>query len=98
VVASPRARRDHRRRRQGARRRCPLTTSLLGDAVAHHLGATEGLIDECAALTPEQLTTPAPGTYGSIIDTLRPSWLVSSSIAFTRHRPVKDARSRRRTS
>ncbi len=38
--------------------------------------ATERLIDECAALTPEQLATPAPGTYGSILDTFR--HLVSS--------------------
>ena len=28
------------------------------------------LIDACEALTPEQLRTPAPGTYGSIIATL----------------------------
>ncbi len=48
-----------------------MTTSLLGDAFAHHIWATERLIDECAALTPAQLKTPAPGTYGSIIDTLR---------------------------
>jgi len=46
-------------------------TSLLHDAFAHHVWATERLIDECAALTPEQLATEAPGTYGSIIDTLR---------------------------
>ncbi len=48
-----------------------MTASLLGDAFAHHIWASERLIDECAALTPEQLKTPAPGTYGSIIDTLR---------------------------
>lgn len=48
-----------------------MTSSLLSDAFAHHIWATERLIDECAALTPEQLKTPAPGTYGSIIDTLR---------------------------
>jgi uncharacterized damage-inducible protein DinB len=48
-----------------------MTTSLLGDAFAHHVWATEVLIDECAALTPEQLNTAAPGTYGSIIETLR---------------------------
>jgi uncharacterized damage-inducible protein DinB len=46
-------------------------TSLLHDALAHHVWATERLIDECGALTPEQLSTPAPGTYGSIHDTLR---------------------------
>jgi len=46
-------------------------TSLMDDAFAHHIWATERLIDECAALTPEQLKTPAPGTYGSIIGTFR---------------------------
>lgn len=48
-----------------------MTTSLLDDAMAHHVWATERLIDECAAITPEQLATPAPGTYGSILDTFR---------------------------
>ena len=46
-------------------------SSLLDDAFAHHIWATERVIDSCAALTPEQLQTPAPGTYGAIIDTLR---------------------------
>ena len=48
-----------------------MNTSLLDDAMAHHIWATERLIDECAALTPEQLATHAPGTYGSILDTFR---------------------------
>jgi uncharacterized damage-inducible protein DinB len=48
-----------------------MTASVLNDAFAHHIWASERLIDECAALTPEQLRTPVPGTYGSIIDTLR---------------------------
>lgn len=48
-----------------------VTTSLLTDAFGHHIWATERLIDACAALTPEQLSTPAPGTYGPIISTLR---------------------------
>jgi uncharacterized damage-inducible protein DinB len=48
-----------------------MPTSLLIDAFAHHNWATQRVIDACAALTPEQLATPAPGTYGSIIDTLR---------------------------
>jgi uncharacterized damage-inducible protein DinB len=48
-----------------------VTTSLLDDAMAHHVWATEQLIDACAGLTPDQLSTPAPGTYGSILDTLR---------------------------
>lgn len=48
-----------------------MSGALLRDAFAHHLWATERVIDACTALTPEQLTTPAPGTYGSIMDTLR---------------------------
>jgi uncharacterized damage-inducible protein DinB len=48
-----------------------MTASLFDDAMAHHIWATEILIDRCAALTPEQLSTPAPGTYGSILDTFR---------------------------
>jgi uncharacterized damage-inducible protein DinB len=48
-----------------------MTASLLGDAFAHHVWATERLIDACAALGPGPLRTPAAGTYGSILDTLR---------------------------
>lgn len=48
-----------------------MTTSLLSDAFGHHVWATQRLIDECATLTPAQLATPAPGTYGSILVTLR---------------------------
>ncbi len=65
-------------------------TTLLDDAFAHHIWATERLIDECAALTPEQLRTPAPGTYGSIIETFR--HLVSSDgwyLGFFRDQPVR---------
>jgi uncharacterized damage-inducible protein DinB len=45
--------------------------SLLADAFAHHVWATIRLIDACAALSPEQLKTSVPGTYGSILDTMR---------------------------
>jgi uncharacterized damage-inducible protein DinB len=45
--------------------------ALLHDAFAHHVWATERILDACEDLAPEQLTTPAPGTYGSIIETLR---------------------------
>jgi uncharacterized damage-inducible protein DinB len=48
-----------------------MTASLLDDAMAHHLWATDVLIDACAELPPEALSTHAPGTYGSILDTLR---------------------------
>lgn len=44
---------------------------LLRDAFAHHVWATIRLIDACAELPPAQLETAAPGTYGSIADTLR---------------------------
>lgn len=53
-----------------------MTTSFLSDAFAHHVWATERLIDACTVLTPDQLNAPAEGTYGSIIATLR--HLVSS--------------------
>ena len=48
-----------------------MTASLLPDAFGHHVWATEQLLDVCAGLSPEQLGTTVPGTYGSIIDTLR---------------------------
>ena len=48
-----------------------MTRSLLADAFAHHVWATERLIDACAALAEEQLTANAMGTYGPIIETLR---------------------------
>jgi uncharacterized damage-inducible protein DinB len=48
-----------------------MTTSLLRDALGHHAWATVRLLDVAADLTDEQLATNVPGTYGSIIDTLR---------------------------
>jgi uncharacterized damage-inducible protein DinB len=45
--------------------------SLLKDAFAHHVWATRRLLDSCVPLSPEQLGTPVPGTYGSILDTQR---------------------------
>jgi uncharacterized damage-inducible protein DinB len=45
--------------------------SLLEDAFAHHLWATLRLVDACLPLSPQQLETAVPGTYGSIIETLR---------------------------
>jgi uncharacterized damage-inducible protein DinB len=49
----------------------PMGRTLLEDAFAHHVWATLRLIDACLALSPEQLSTGVPGTYGSIIDTVR---------------------------
>jgi len=48
-----------------------MTRSVLDDAFGHHVWATIQVIDACLALEPAQLETVAPGTYGSILDTLR---------------------------
>jgi uncharacterized damage-inducible protein DinB len=48
-----------------------MSKSLLEDAFAHHVWATLVLFDACLPLSPEQLATPVPGTYGSILDTQR---------------------------
>ncbi len=48
-----------------------MKTSLLGDAFAHHTWATLQVMDACDALSVEQLATTVPGTYGSILDTMR---------------------------
>lgn len=50
-----------------------MSPSPLDDAFAHHIWATLRLIDACLTLTPEQLNAPVPGTYGSILDTMRHS-------------------------
>lgn len=47
------------------------TRSPIEDALAHHVWATLVIIDTCAGLSPEQLETNVPGTFGSIIDTVR---------------------------
>jgi len=44
---------------------------ILADAFAHHVWATDRLLGVCEALDAEQLGTNVPGTYGSIIETLR---------------------------
>jgi uncharacterized damage-inducible protein DinB len=48
-----------------------MTRSLLTDAFGHHTWATIEILDACRPLTAEQLDTTVPGTYGSIIETLR---------------------------
>lgn len=45
--------------------------SLLADAFGHHVWATIRLLDACAPLDDGQSATRVPGTYGSIIETLR---------------------------
>jgi len=54
----------------------------MGDAFAHHVWATLRVIDECLKLTPEQLETAVPGTYGSILDTMRHTVGADSSYLF----------------
>ena len=44
---------------------------MVDDAFAHHVWASIRLLDACAGLTPEQLETSVPGTYGSILETAR---------------------------
>jgi uncharacterized damage-inducible protein DinB len=44
---------------------------MLSDAFGHHVWATLRLIDACRGLDSERLETAVPGTYGSILDTLR---------------------------
>ena len=48
-----------------------MNDSLMDDAFAHHVWATLRLMDACALLGAQQLGTAAPGTYGSILDTMR---------------------------
>ena len=48
-----------------------MSSSLLGEGFGHHVWATLRVIDACLALSPEQLETAVPGTYGSILDTAR---------------------------
>jgi len=48
-----------------------MSSSLLGDAFAHHVWATLRLVDACLPLSPQQLGTAVPGTYGSILETVR---------------------------
>jgi uncharacterized damage-inducible protein DinB len=48
-----------------------MPSPLLADAFGHHVWATIRVLDACAALDDAQLATSVPGTYGSILDTLR---------------------------
>ncbi len=48
-----------------------MTDSILTDAFDHHVWATVRLLDACLELTPEQLETSVPGTYGTILETMR---------------------------
>lgn len=48
-----------------------MSRSILEDAFAHHVWATVRTLDACLTLSPEQLDTTVPGTYGSILATAR---------------------------
>jgi uncharacterized damage-inducible protein DinB len=48
-----------------------MPSPVLADAFAHHVWATLRLLDACADLDERELGTSVPGTYGSVIDTLR---------------------------
>jgi uncharacterized damage-inducible protein DinB len=44
---------------------------LLADAFGHHVWATIRVLDACSKLDDAQLAAAVPGTYGSILETLR---------------------------
>ncbi len=44
---------------------------VLADAFAHHVWATDVILAACENLPPEALGTTVPGTYGTILETLR---------------------------
>jgi len=48
-----------------------MPSPILTDAFRHHVWATIRVLDACAGLDAAQLTTTVPGTFGSILDTLR---------------------------
>jgi uncharacterized damage-inducible protein DinB len=60
-----------------------MSRSVLEDAFGHHVWATLRLIDACLPLNPEQLGTPVPGTYGSILETVRHLVGADSSYLFS---------------
>lgn len=48
-----------------------MSRPILADAFDHHIWATLRVIDACAALDDAQRAATLPGTYGSIVDTMR---------------------------
>ena len=69
-------------------------SSLLTDAFGHHAWATLRVMDVCDALTDEQLATAVPGTYGSILDTMRhivgaDSWYLHR-LGGERYQPIEE--------
>lgn len=48
-----------------------MSRPILSDGFDHHNWATLRIIDACLTLSDEQLRTVVPGTFGSIVDTVR---------------------------
>lgn len=48
-----------------------MADSLMRDAFDHHVWASLLLMDTCLDLSPDQLETSAPGTYGTILSTMQ---------------------------
>jgi uncharacterized damage-inducible protein DinB len=48
-----------------------MSRSVLADAFEHHVWATVRLLDACLPLSAGQLGLAVPGTYGSILETMR---------------------------
>jgi uncharacterized damage-inducible protein DinB len=72
-----------------------MATHPMDDAFAHNTWATLRVIDTCFTLSPEQLETSVPGTYGSILDTLRHLVAADSNYLFvcsgqTEDPPIED--------
>jgi uncharacterized damage-inducible protein DinB len=60
-----------------------MSSSLLDDAFGHHVWATLRLMDVCLPLSSEQLAVVVPGTYGSILETMRHIVGADSSYLFS---------------
>lgn len=48
-----------------------MPSPILADAFGHHVWASIRVLDACSGLDAAQLATIVPGTYGSVIETLR---------------------------
>ena len=48
-----------------------MSRTILADAFGHHVWATLALIDACLPLDDKQLGAAVPGTYGTILETVR---------------------------
>jgi uncharacterized damage-inducible protein DinB len=72
-----------------------MSRPVMEDAFGHHVWATLRLVDVCASLSPEQLEAAVPGTYGSILDTVRhlvgsDSWYLFAITGDRAHRIDED--------